>query len=585
MSIFFNKPIIKNMLTNIKSIISSFPEKNWDNFLQNSIIVRKNKKPIEHVDLNQKNTRFYIWVGNEGEETIYGKEYTQWLIAYGLKHIKENEELHITIVGKLRELLNTDREESINNFQQKENIKKIVHRDFPQYDKKIKVNYLENDHKELFGILEQWWVQQLKDMPLPELSKENINSLDIAIYLVHAVHKDRKLFQSFYKTMPKQRQEENKTLWSNDSDYYAVMEIAIRIAEYLQGKVHQVWPKRQIMFDQILHQIIEKETENNEIVMIQKLVHSVYNQGTYTWIYLDEKQIKQNKQWRLDTIKKNAKNIILGTLIGWMVVWWFRYKNTKDKEQQEEFKTELREKIKNLVIYPWFIEDSRGRIPMQGINYIEPFVMAYHESLSKIMTSRYGVMMSDKDIIDIRLLEYISEQSFWNTRNRDHKYQMQEKVSFIDTIFMKENRLLMKELWINNIPYQQLYDERNVIQNMQNYSGDNILMTNMTDSIINNNPENKKYHVKKIQEISSPWGSIDRKMMHLNNIWGKYITKDGTEYYVALYDPKWTFNRSILLAQRVDDYEHDVRYTTEAWQIVAQDYKSLLEKLDIDKDK
>lgn len=279
---------------------------------------------------------------------------------------------------------------------------------------------------------------------------------------------------------------------------------------------------------------------------------------------------------------KKIKNTIIAWLTATMLISGIAYNNHSQKQETQAMKMELREKIKDLNISLWIPDNMWGQW-LNWVEYVEPFVTQYAKSLQEIIRTRYGTLYSQEEYIEIRLLEYLSEQSFWNNRNRDFHKQTEEKIDFIDNVFIPENKLLLKKLGVTNIPYKRLHEHHDIISSMENYKGQQYWVTNISNiwQALKNNRDYSKYIIKNIQEWTGQSGIINVNM-HIDFIW-KYITQDGKEYQIALYAPEGKFKRSILLAYSEDEYKEDAWfiYTTEAGKIVAKDYENLLKKLDI----
>lgn len=574
------------MLNKAKSLLSSFPQRNWDTFLDNAVLIRKNQKEIKHNTLDTKHTDFYLGSWDiEENDSIYSKTYTQWLLAYGLKNLPKDQNMRVVIVGKLREILNQDLNENIQTETQVQQLNSTIQRDFPDQQARINIEYIQDKHPELFELLEKQWIQWLRERTLPDLDKNNFSSMDIATYLVHAVQKDTKLFKKFYRTMPKPRRQDNQMQWNKDHEYYAIIEIAIRITDYLGGTTHQVWPKRQIMFDERLHLVIKESSKNNIIQQLQKFIHSIQKEDIYTGIYIDPKKIQENKKEKKNATIKALRNTLIGVMTGSVLVGGFWYNDVIEKKEQEELKVELQEKIKHLKISTGLTLDNIGTNPISDLHYVESFVMQYHKSLVDLIKNRYNNGSHIDEMTEIRLLEYISQQSFWDERNRDITQQTNEKVNFIDHVFIPENRLFLKKTWISTTPYPELQKHKDIIENMQSYNGKKIVFTSIYDPKIALQVWWKMYQdaeIKTMQEFAAEWPGMNRQPMFFREI-GTYITQEDKQYRIALRAPKGRAKRSVLIAYPEDEYDGNIWfiYTSDAGKIVAKDYIDILQKLDI----
>ena len=211
------------------------------------------KKDDRNLILWQDNFRFQIGKMNKNNETIYSEEIIVWWLDYLIKKVWNNKKLIIQLRPDLaRYLCNEDQKENLDNiltFQQEEKeIQKFIKRNFKKKSEDIQIINISNQYPEIFNILKEKGSKWLESHGKPNLDDKDFSALNLLKYLYRVSCNNKKFMQIIYNTKShKQKQEDTKPILENESDYYALVEVAIRMYEIIKGINIQWWIDRHVI--------------------------------------------------------------------------------------------------------------------------------------------------------------------------------------------------------------------------------------------------------------------------------------------------------------------------------------------------
>ena len=119
--------------------------------------------------------------------------------------------------------------------QEKKEIEKLLKKYFKEHANKVDIVNVSNQYPEVFSLLEKEGIEGLESEKEIVLDSKHFTVLDIAKYLYGVAKSDVKFMLALYATKSEeQRALDNNPFGHNNSDYYALIEIAIRLYEILK---------------------------------------------------------------------------------------------------------------------------------------------------------------------------------------------------------------------------------------------------------------------------------------------------------------------------------------------------------------
>ncbi len=271
-------------------------------------------KKIEHLNLDSTHCHTFISKMKLDGTSTYSEEVIIILLKYFLDHTKKWEKLVIELANRLSELLNGD--DSMNWYMNFETQKAHMIQVVKDLDKKrladVDVVSIEDNNKRLFDVLKNEWLQGLdKNIVLPNLDT-SFDSLDIAQYLYQMTKQDPNYFNEIKNLKP---EEFRQISW--DSDYYGLVEMAIRINALLHGITLQWWVARQKKYDALLLKHINPYVKDFPLLSdFQAACREKLKWESFNWLYFDTQESEKmiGKIQQKDKIKSKARNALLLTL-------------------------------------------------------------------------------------------------------------------------------------------------------------------------------------------------------------------------------------------------------------------------------
>ncbi len=312
---------------------------------------RQNDKNLA---LNENNFRLQIGKMQKDKETIYTDDILLPAIEYILKKTWDNQTVVIQLWPDLAKFLtNTGKEDEAKKIlsfeEEKTKIIKLIKKHFKNKLHKIKILSVSDQYPEIFALLKENWKDWLSATTPPVLDNENYSALDIVQYLYRHSQNNPKLIKLFYNTKTTaQKENDTKPIWQNNSDYYSLVEVWIRLYEILKNISIQWWIDRQSKYDQIIGGIIQRKDvdtfKTRDYPELQEL--SVFWKQTnpgliFDRLYISTKNIRETVDKKQILSRMQMTMSITALMLFSILVWWFWwYKIFKSKQDADQKKLE-----------------------------------------------------------------------------------------------------------------------------------------------------------------------------------------------------------------------------------------------------
>jgi hypothetical protein len=311
------------------------------------------------------------------------------------------------------------------------------------------------------------------------LDKENYSALSIIQYLYRHSQNNPKLIKLFYNTKTTaQKENDNKPIWQNNSDYYSLVEVWIRLYEILKNISIQWWIDRQSKYDQIIGGIIQRKDvdtfKTRDYPELQEL--SVFCKQTnpgliFDRLYISTKEIRETTEKKQSLSKLQMSMIITAVALFWVLAWWFGWFYLLKSKQKADQKR-LEEKIIKSTL-------DATSIYFYGLNNTYDYWKDFEkkqEYLESIATSMFNFLVEVygptktpdivKWVIITELLRVYERYQLENWKIKQirnierffHKpldYSIMEMNDFVIDILVPNNAYNLNKLWYNTTPYNQ----------------------------------------------------------------------------------------------------------------------------------
>lgn len=230
--------------------------------------------------------KFRIYIGKmlKKWENIYSKIALENYIWEQLQECRNKwDYFTIELCKSVWDMLNDEDEEKNNVMTLQEQKDFLIDMIKKNYWKNVlkKVNIISLDdqaeHQELLYIIKTKWLKWLYCKNKPSLpndrknKEEKINSLDIARYLYRVCLQNDEFMKIIYETKSDtlRNKEWNKFDRKRNSDFYWMIEIAIRLTDFINGIMVQWWVRRQEKYDKIIRFLLDYNL-NKELDSFQR---------------------------------------------------------------------------------------------------------------------------------------------------------------------------------------------------------------------------------------------------------------------------------------------------------------------------
>ena len=532
---------------------------------------------IRYLDQNisSENTNRYMWKIMKdcfiNKEREYSPEFIVWSLQYLFTKIPYWK-VNFVIWPIVSELMNGQRDVS-NAMSEEEQIafiQYLVCQYFPDRINDLNIVPIQDKHRDLFlamGMQEDRdktkeknddKLQEVKQKELelndplkaleteelPTLDSKNISSLHIAQHLYAVCKSNKKFDEAIRRIAP-------PNLWekTESSYYYGLIEISIRLVDYLNWITIQGWKSLQGKYDQFIKTITmgncsdlwRGELDNlsefcQEILKDkkQKFATIHLNTNKYKDRIREQESIERTKKDKINR-KNNLKKNIAITALSLSLLFWFGYRaydsatklSKAKKEQKINLENEKRLADKTL----WYsltnysnFDEHKDKIHVLNTGasnvyniitkrYIEDFDESEKEELISMIKDE--LIRSDQ-INDVNVIEYLN----WNAN------------SFIKNYLIPNHTNQLMRLWFETIPYRRLQEDSPSMYNTLLQKDDIIYKKDRHSKLPQQyqKVDNWKYQLRNLQELwdyqTDWWGSY--------KIW--YIYQTSPSSYVA---PWW----------------------------------------------
>lgn len=410
----------------------------WLGMKENQPTIRIDKKLIirDKNDIIDKTSRyltgsnFRLQIGKMQEDwwTIYTEEMLRFWIEYMINHTKKWEQSIIQIWSDVWALLQQWSEEWVLSAEdEKKKIEEFIEKNYWKKWECIKVIIWseQEEYSDLFNELNEAppWERRFKLMPdkdkeptleglrkyLKDTPKEEITPLPIIQYLTYHAIKNKELFDLFYYTKPpkyiKQDRLDKREPWDTDADFYAIVEVWLRLTEILKWISIQWWVWRQRVYDKIISLIINwedriwknKNIECGPTLQIENykaledlhnIIKDLYPDINFSQVYIDitpdqldkiNKKEKESERIR----RKTITSIAAAFLLLWWLYGWYKLKSYQDLKEQQQYEQEESD----------MLEDYENK--HENPHYLPLYSIDYLEEESYILTTEYDLHKHD----------------------------------------------------------------------------------------------------------------------------------------------------------------------------------------------
>ncbi|GHV24456.1 hypothetical protein FACS1894176_00860 [Bacteroidia bacterium] len=224
----------------------------------------KNAK-LENINLDADHCHSFIGKMKYQGESIYSEEVLTALLQFFFTHTPKGEKIVIELANKVSELING--EDSMQGYMdfstQKGELKRIAKKLNKKRRKDLEIQDISENNVQLFSLLSEKGIPGLATETLPSLD-ETIDSLGIAQHLYAITQQDPVYLAEFKKMKPHALEDT-----PGSADYYALIELSIRINALLHGIDVQGGVKRQEKYDKFLLQHLSYNPKNERFPALQ----------------------------------------------------------------------------------------------------------------------------------------------------------------------------------------------------------------------------------------------------------------------------------------------------------------------------
>lgn len=413
--------------------------------------------------INSTNFRLYIWQIFNNQLGLYDEEFIIWAIETYLNQLEKWEKLVIESSSIISWLVNWLREKewALKQEEQEKYLQELIEKYFSKEKDKIQINRIENKHKELFDSIEKDWLEWLKSDNNIELD-ENSWSLDIAKLLYKASQKNHNFFVRLVSTVKGNKDKGNQ---ENLKNYYALVEIAIRITDYLNWIYIHGGEARQSLYDHIIFDILNwKYDKITELKYLQEFCLSKSNFSFSSLNFSKDKYEKEQERQESEKdfwwkVRKVALQTSLAVSIAlWSSVWSIQwYKNKQEQILDERINAVLIEALKNDTIYTflkpgWWKRYETAKDKMKYLDFtwdklVKYFIARYWEwSINKKELKLFFIW----EMIELKKFPFF-EDSSWEKSYIEFiekvLHNPRAKAELISKWFNVDNNYLKYELY------------------------------------------------------------------------------------------------------------------------------------------
>ncbi|MBN2306696.1 hypothetical protein JXD20_01810 [Candidatus Peregrinibacteria bacterium] len=447
--------------------------------------VRFADQKIERPQLEAGNHAFYLgkfippttrekiadFMGWERERRIYDKEAILAMIDYGIKHIRGfwygqkgwHSNLQFVIIPALSRIFNdqVDDRRAIPAEEEAEMIRVLAKKHFRQTEVLVENAEEAPLHKDLFKTLKQAKESGELDIEgalggLEDLTlSAQPSSLELARFL-YAISKEYEVLDmAFEGTVPKAMNE------NPNAKYYGLCEVAVRLADILNGRSIHGGVERQEVYDQIIERLMKgKKGSYKKCAQLQPLFDLLEGKSFETIHLKTAENYYSLAAKRTLARARLALALTLGAAgVGGTYKAGVSYQQGVEEQRQKAMDAALEERVKNISFYYHSRYDTwHGVIDKsENLSIFNNLVKKCGQDLK----NRYGIMPETFEKVEQVFKQYILDREDPNEMSKNDL----ERIDAVDR-FAVANRLLLMEHDIDisrpyaeQIPHQRLFTE------------------------------------------------------------------------------------------------------------------------------
>lgn len=342
-----------------------------------------NKTP----ELKVTNFRLYIWQIFNNWRWLYDEEFIIWAIKTYLEHLEKWEKLVIESAWIVSWIVNwlQKKDWALSSDEQVRYLEKIVSTYFPKEKERIQINKIEDRHNDLLSTIKENWLDWLKSIDLDK----DFSSLYIVWLLYKASQKSNKFFTRILSTI-------KKTNWEREDfkNYYALIEIAIRLTDYFNWIYIHGWEERQSLYDSIITDILNWKFDYIEELKVLKEMWDITKLPFSTLNFSKDKYKKEKeRQEKEKSLTRKVRNTIWWVTLSVASALWGinyginSYKDLQEYELDERINTQLINALENKSIYIFFKPSIHEEIKTDAekLDYLQKT----WDTLVDLFTARY----------------------------------------------------------------------------------------------------------------------------------------------------------------------------------------------------
>jgi len=304
-------------LKNILKVLKKIPD---------ILVYSESWKKLNNIPkINSKKFKLYIWQIFNNSLGLYDEDFIIWSIKSYLWKLEEWEKLIIESSSIVSWLVNNIREKdwALSPQDQIKYLNEIIEKYFPDQKDKIQIKRIEDTNGELLSEIAKNWLDSLQSDEEPKLDK-NPSSLSLAKILYKATSKNNDFFVKIASTKWKKRQKWEKFDKANLENYYAIIEIAIRLKDYINGVTIQWWESRQREYDEIIFNILNWSYDYiQELKELKEFCQSTQKTPFSSLTFSKDRYKKEvERQLQKNDFLRKARNIIWITSLTVSTILW-----------------------------------------------------------------------------------------------------------------------------------------------------------------------------------------------------------------------------------------------------------------------
>lgn len=411
------------------------------------------EKTSQEVISNNPDEIIHIYLGKIAKDerlregSIYNDNFILWIIEEVLERAEYENKLEIHLGPDVSRYFNgnKDVERYMNIDEEIEYIKTLL------ASKKIKKKYRKRasrivykdlcdtkesgEHHKLFSALEDSWMDEIYKDIKPVINTQNINSLTLSQYLWRVYNHNSKFKQQIRNIVPKRL----KT-WNQSVYLYPIVEIAIRLTDFLQGNHIQWWANKQYDYDRVVNMILFNEDLKSQLPELSELQNILkqYNEyGNFQTFYFNTKGFAEHQKEKTKSSKLKSKIRTTALVIAGLFTafWSWRYFTLKSIRQEKQ--DEITEIFKNTMI--------NSDVPLEEID-------KKTNTIYNIFNEIYGEQpwheKEFKALIKSVIMEYENDETWkydvdFYSAHPDHFYAKPKY--FIEKAIVSKYAILLKE--------------------------------------------------------------------------------------------------------------------------------------------